>query len=194
PHALSSLTALFPSSCPCRLASPRSEGWNCASLPSEANPSEDISNDPFLRLVHYQRTLSSADCSTNELLLDATSYHHQVVKDRLDPGGGLTQRDSPAAVFQPGRHDQFSPRSNVLISVSWFFASTYVANLLAGVPGVNPVPVFFAGFRVTHHVAMTGCEPVTSWLQTTRSPSCATPPARPAGCRTPGSQMWVYVD
>ena len=85
PHALSSLTALFPSSCPCRLASTRSEGKNCASLPSEADPSEDISNDPFLRLVHYQRTLSFAVCTTNELLLDATSYHHQVVKDRLDP-------------------------------------------------------------------------------------------------------------
>src|SRR5438067_9430755 len=60
PHALSSLTALFPSSGPRRLTSTRSEGKNCASLPSEANPSEDISNDPFLRLVHYQRTLSFA--------------------------------------------------------------------------------------------------------------------------------------
>jgi hypothetical protein len=99
------LTALFPSSGPRRLTSTRSEGKNCASLPPEADPSGDISNDPFLRLVHYQRTLSFDDCSKNELLLDATSYHHLVVKDRLDPGGGLTQRDSPAAVFptRPGR-------------------------------------------------------------------------------------------
>src|SRR5262245_32417743 len=83
------------------------------------------------------------------------------------PAADLPSGTRPAAVFQPGRGDQFSPRPNALIVVS---CSTCDTNLFAGVFGVNPMS-FFRLPGDSHRVEMTGLEPVTSWLQTTRSPS-----------------------
>ena len=64
------------------------------------------------------------------------------------PTADLPKGTRPPPCFKPGRRDQFSPRPCVFIVVSWYFTSTYIANLLAGVPGVNPISsgvAFFFG-------------------------------------------------